>query len=311
MFKKLKFTVAILAICFSINAGSSQEKITLSSQRNDDNSITYSYEKNKPGSHVLYLDIQQISNAIPPSEFISITGYRGTLFTLKPINDKSPVNFRFSYTPLRGKLRPKPKFDFVYCLPFKNGKEIKIDEITSISESAGVQNKNPLKMFQFTTSSRVDSVFVARKGQVVEVVERHNRDYNLEYIYKQEANYVVIEHKDGTFARYDVLEKNTVVPEEGDVVFPGDFLAMAGTYDKAENKQVRFRVFYLSDLKEENFKGSRKVSDGITFHTYLNPIFMTTEGPMRLKKGDFAVSKITEKQIIEEMTKREKKKRAK
>ncbi len=291
--------------------GSSQEKITVSSERNDDNSITYSYQKLTPGSHFIYLDIQQIGNAIPPREFMTVTGRSGTLFTLKPINDKAGINFSFSYGFLRGEYNPKPDFDFVYALPFKNGKEIKVDELSNIRERAGAAKKENWKAFQFTTSSRADSVFVARKGLVVEVVEDKDRDYNLEYSFKQEANYVIIEHKDGTLAQYGVLEKNSVVPEVGDEVFPGDFLAMAGTYDKLENKQLRFWVYYLNKIDRSVLKNPRTMADGNVFYSYLNPVFLTEEGPRKLKKGDFATAVIHEDLITQEMSKRDKKKRVK
>ncbi len=297
--------------CLVPYQGFLQDKLSISSKRNDDNSITYNYEKQKPGNYLVYFNIQQISNAIPPRDRITVSGQNGTLFTLKPISEKAGINFRFTYGFLRGKYKPKPDFDFVYCLPFKNGKEIKVEELSTISERAGVSRPTNWKAFKFTTSSRSDSIFAARKGMVVEVVEKNDRDYNLEYSFKQEANYIIIEHKDGTLARYDVLEKNSVIPEEGDMVYPGDFLAMAGTYDKKENKQLRFRVFYLNQLEDEVLWGSRKISDGNSFYSHLNPIFMTVDGAHRLKKGDFTTAKINEDLVTEEMTKREKKKRAK
>lgn len=297
--------------CFLPYQGYLQENISITSKRNDDNSITYSYEKRMPGNYLVYLNVQQIGNTTAPSDRITVSGQSGTLFTLKPISEKSGIAFRFRYGFVRGKYKPKPDFDFVYCLPFKNGKEIRVDEISTISQTAGVSKPSNWKAFQFTTSSESDSVFVARKGLVVEVVEKNDPDYNLEYAYKQDANYVIIEHKDGTLARYDVLEKNSVAPEEGDMVFPGDFLAMAGTYDKKENKQLRFRVFYLNQLEDEMLWGSRKMSDGNSFYSHLNPVFMTKEGASRLKKGDFTMALINDDLITEEMTKREKKKRSK
>lgn len=308
-FKILK-CVFVISILLPLS-GLAQNKIDVKSERNEDNSITYSYEKRMPGNYLVYLQIQQVGNTIPPSDRITISGYSGTLFTLKPISDKAGIAFRFRYGYLRGKYKPKPDFDFVYTLPFKNGKEVKVDEITTVSASAGVSEPNNWKAFQFTTSSASDSVFVARKGMIVEVVENKDPDYNMEYSFKQEANYVIIEHKDGTLARYDVLEKNSVAPEEGDMVYPGDFLGMAGTYDKKENKQLRFRVYYLNKLEDEMLWGSRKMSDGNSFYSHLNPVFMTKEGATRLKKGDFTTAMINDELITEEMTKREKRKRLK
>ncbi|GGD47537.1 hypothetical protein [Muriicola marianensis] len=311
--KPIKFFSRPLLILIALLPfeGSFQDKITITSKRNDDNSITYSYQKNTPGSHFIYLDIQQIGNAIAPREFMTVSGRSGNLFTLKPINEKMGINFRFSYGYLRGEYNPKPDFDFVYALPFRNGKEIKVDELSNIRESAGAAKKGNWKAFQFTTSSRTDSVFVARKGLVVEVVEDMNRDYNQEYSFKQEANYVIIEHRDGTLARYGVLEKNSVVPEVGDEVFPGDFLAMAGTYDKLENKQLRFYVYYLNKVDKVVLNNPRTVADGNVFYSYVNPVFLTAEGLSKLKKGDFATAAISEELITQEMSKREKKKRAK
>lgn len=311
--KPIKFFSRPLLILIALLPfeGSFQDKITITSKRNDDNSITYSYQKNTPGSHFIYLNIQQIGNAIAPREFMTVSGRSGNLFTLKPINEKMGINFRFSYGYLRGEYNPKPDFDFVYALPFRNGKEIKVDELSNIRESAGAAKTGNWKAFQFTTSSRADSVFVTRKGLVVEVVEDMNRDYNQEYSFKQEANYVIIEHRDGTLARYGVLEKNSVVPEVGDEVFPGDFLAMAGTYDKLENKQLRFYVYYLNKIDKAVINNPRTVADGNVFYSYVNPLFLTAEGPRKLKKGDFATAEINEELITQEMSKREKKKRAK
>ncbi|MGB5700145.1 hypothetical protein, partial [Muriicola sp.] len=70
-------------------------------------------------------------------------------------------------------------------------------------------------------------------------------------------------------------------------------------------------VFYLNQLEDEMLWGSRKMSDGNSFYSHLNPVFMTKEGASRLKKGDFTMALINDDLITEEMTKREKKKRSK
>lgn len=97
----------------------------------------------------------------------------------------------------------------------------------------------------------------------------------------------------------------------GDAVYPTTPLAIAGSYDKKENSQLRLSVYYLDDIVENldfDEKSKEKFGSRTHLYAYINPKFLVNENEiLTLEKNKTYTATCTHDIIEEEMSKREKK----
>lgn len=155
--------------------------------------------------------------------------------------------------------------------------------------------------------SEGDTAFAARKGMVVEV--NSDKDYrtDVEVSYQSSVNSVLIEHEDGTLARYEGVSKSGMLVEEGQDVYPGTPLGTIAKYDKREQGQLRFSLYYL-DFVNPGEQASQTMKDKINYYAYIEPIFLTADGIQKLETGKSYEADITDELLMKEFTKRDKKK---
>jgi murein DD-endopeptidase MepM/ murein hydrolase activator NlpD len=86
------------------------------------------------------------------------------------------------------------------------------------------------------------SVCAARSGKVIKMVEHNNEGGgNIKFVSK--ANYVVIDHGDGTYAGYWHLEQNGALVEVGDLVKVGDKIGKSGSTGFSTMAHLHFMVY--------------------------------------------------------------------
>ncbi|ULC59367.1 M23 family metallopeptidase [Flaviramulus sp. BrNp1-15] len=305
--------LTVLCLMIFIWSGNTQNKpLDIKYKRNSDNSVSFSFTKKNPGSTYVILKFNQLTNASTNVIRRTIYGFSGNITTLKPIDPKKGIGFSYSYTFIDGDSRAKPELDFKYILPFKNDKKIAVRKLSYLGEKFGNTNPKNWTSFQFLTEPN-DTVYAARKGVVVKIVDEFNPDLVVEYNFKNESNYIVVEHEDGTFARYGVLKKNSIMVKIGRKVYPLTPLAITGSYDKPENSQLRFSVYYLDDDITELNNSKSNLTNQKHYYVFVNPVFYNGENGSATKliaNNDYIA--YCNNNIIEvEMTKREKKKRLK
>ena len=88
--------------------------------------------------------------------------------------------------------------------------------------------------------------------------------------------------------------------EEGDIVYPGTPLALAGTYD-GQKYETRIFITYkiLKQQDYEHFKES------LTSSVYIDPVFATDQGNTRLSSNQSYRAVQTDEMAKAEMNKRE------
>lgn len=114
-------------------------------------------------------------------------------------------------------------------------------------------------------------VFAMRAGQVCDT---------------DDANCILVVHKDGTFAAYMNVEDRCVFP--GDYLYPGDRMGTCG------GGRLSISIFYLDRNKIKNLKDSP--------YTHYTPYFETADGPAKLEAGTGYVSYIDSEIITNEMS---------
>ena len=311
MLKSTKKLLPLVFVFSLFQIGHTQaKKPGVTYKRNDDKSVSFAYEKSSPGSLYIILKFTQLTNSSGDLVKATVNGYRSSLTTLRPIDPKQGIGFAYGYTTLVGNLKAKPDLEFKYILPFKNGKNVKVNNLSYLGKKFGNSEPKNFRAFQFLTEPN-DTVFAIRKGIVVSVKDEFKAEDDYEFSYKSEANSITVEHEDGTLANYDVLKDHSFMVDIGDTVYPTTPLALAGTYDKVENSQLRLAIFYLDEnVKKLDYDELRKenLTNQTHFYIYVDPMFYSSQNEvLKLEMGK-TYNAISNDAIIElEMSNKEKK----
>ncbi len=292
-----------------------QTERSISYERNDDNSITFTFNNSIPESVYVVLKFDQLSNTTAGVIKKNVSGFTSELVTLFPDNPKNRIGFTsYSYRTLTGNINAKPDMNFKYALPVKSGNEIKVRNLGYLGNRFGNTEPKNWKSFQFLTKPN-DTIYAIRKGIVVKTNdgERAETREGRTYGYRNKSNSIIIEHEDGTIAKYDVLKNNSFMVNIGDTVYPSTPLAIAGSYDTDENSQLRLMIYYLDNIvKDLDFDAKSKEKFGNTTHiyAYVNPMFYVNSNGSEVRTlNDLeAYTAYCDSEIIQfEMRKREKK----
>jgi len=300
-----------LIILLSFQYSFSQNHVVLRTEINQDNGFDVFYSKDVPGNYCIYLSLTNYENTSAPEHKFIIDNAEGKLFTLKPTNKERPIRFSYKYTYKRGIPNPKVDSAFVYLLPFKNNCSVKVWYLTNLGPKYFHQEEpKNWNAFQFICS-KTDTICSARKGIVVSVVADYSTDTTHQQVsYSSNRNAIMVEHKDGTFAKYEGFDKDKIFVKPGSLVLPNQPLGLLTQYDKGGSYQLRFSVDYLIEPKFDDSSDSQEKKRRMDYN-YVNPYFQTTDGLLRLAQNKKYTTQITEDVIIKELSARELKKRNK
>lgn len=148
--------------------------------------------------------------------------------------------------------------DYTYSLPFQKGKTYIVDQ--GYNGRFSHFNENSI---DFTMPVGAE-VLAARDGVVIKVVEENNQSCP-ERSCASFNNYILVYHKDGTFAQYVHLKQNGALVKEGDVVKENDVIGYSGQTGWANGPHLHFMVF-LTRLNgsetRETLRTKFKIDDG-------------------------------------------------
>ncbi len=99
-------------------------------------------------------------------------------------------------------------------------------------------------------------ILAARGGRVIRI-KSDSDNYGLDVKLANEANYVVIDHGDGTYSEYIHLEKARVEVREGQDVKTGELLGYSGLSGCMSRPHLHFNTFKI--------KGGKGVSIPVEF----------------------------------------------
>jgi len=304
--RKIVWLILFLSFQYSF----SQNHVVLRNEINQDNGFDVFYSKDVPGNYCVYLKFTSYENTTPPENKFIIDNSEGKLFTLKPTNKERPIRFSYKYVYKRGIPNPKLDSTFVYLMPFKNNCSVKVWYLTNLGAKYFHQEEpKNWNAFQFICN-KTDTVCSTRKGIVVSVVADYSIDTTQLVTYSSNRNSILVEHKDGTFAKYEGFDKDKIFVKPGSLVLPNQPLGVLSQYDKSGTYQLRFSVDYLIEPKFDDSSDSSEKKRKMDYN-YVNPYFQTTDGQIRLAQNKKYTSQITEEAIEKELSSKELKKRHK
>jgi murein DD-endopeptidase MepM/ murein hydrolase activator NlpD len=165
---------------------------------------------------------------------------RQTTETFKVWPNEPGAKWEFSYTNYYklGSQNAKHDDSYVYQLPYAPGCAFRVTQAYGGSFSHTGSNKYAIdwKMPEGTP------VYAARGGTVVKVKDNSNTGgANIKY--DPYNNYVLIRHEDATLGHYCHLQKGSSHVRPGQVVHPGDLLALSGNTGFSSGPHLHFSVF--------------------------------------------------------------------
>ena len=308
----MKITNRLLFIFFILNIiGAKQyllsqsNNIKISVKRNDDNTVDLSYTKKQPGSYYINLEFTGLSNC-NQSDFKKVIKYKsGRLLTLKPINNKQPINFSYRVNYVQGHPNPKVDKDFIYLLPFKIGESIRIIESTSLKETYFNAKKDTNWKSFVVDRKDADTVYCMRKGIVTEIKSNYNTNPADLYKYTSKMNSIKVEHKDGTIARYIGFNKKSIFVQLGQTVYPQTQLGVLDSFNDSKYR-LYFDISYLKDIDFKNLRNRTINSENQTQH--ILPKFYSANGPILLEHNKTYSVEMNDDTLLKEFTRKERKK---
>jgi len=170
--------------------------------------------------------------------------------------------FKFNYNIYRGNIN-KVSYDlnYAYSLPFKKGFSALIGQ--GYNGSFSHQNLNAID-FNMPIGTPVTTI---RPGKVIVVVDSFNKHGNSPY-YKSFSNYIIIMHKDGTFAKYAHLKYQSAEVKAGDIVTAEKEIALSGNTGWSTGPHLHLEIYLPKAGKEQSLKTKFKIDAG-KLATYL------------------------------------------
>ncbi|MFT5676638.1 MAG: murein DD-endopeptidase MepM/ murein hydrolase activator NlpD [Paraglaciecola sp.] len=158
--------------------------------------------------------------------------------TLRSVNGnkKSKYSTNLEWTP--GNIHAKHDDGFRYLLPY--GKN---DYYPIVQGFGGGYSHRGASKYAVDIAMPIGTpVYAARGGQVVSVMEKHNKG-GASRRFAQYANYVAILHSDETTGEYYHLKQYAVAVEQGDHVLAGQFIGHSGNTGFSSLPHLHFAVY--------------------------------------------------------------------
>ncbi|MNE41039.1 Peptidase family M23 [compost metagenome] len=272
------------------------QPIKITTEKNDESTVTFWCENTSNIVYSVKIKFSQLGDYINTNgEYIAeVKPGRSRILELKPKVNPSNLSYSFSYFYSKGKYSSKPDSNFIYLLPIAANKQVEIYPITYIGNMVGKENNTFfMQGFRFAQN---DTLCAVRSGVVSEINTSGivSSDY-----YSSNRNFIEIEQRDGSVATYVILDKLNPMIKVGERVIAGQAI---GFLQANDNKpKVNLRIDYLDGSKLEKEQALPYIN--------IRPKFLTDNGIQFLTIKQNYKSIHSEEIIIQEMSKKELKKR--
>lgn len=292
----MKRIVTIVALLLSFSA-SAQKAFEVKSERLEDKSVRLWAEKSYVGKVTVALTFKKLENTSLYGDGIyTVESANLNLERLRPIDADSHIGYSYSYRWFYGDVEAEADTTFVYRLPVSTQKLTQARNVVDMfTHYLKNENRNvPVASFDVEPT---DTIYAARKGVVVKIDKNASQqDQQLES--STERAYVQVEHADGSWALYRMLNPNSILVEVGQTVYPDTPIGFPWSFDGE-------RYLFFFSVLDHVWTDRGVKSDYKRFV----PLFKTDLGVTHLRHGVEYRAVVDEELIEHEMSSREKKRR--
>ena len=159
-----------------------------------------------------------------------------TFLTLRPEDESRGIGYNYSVCCFYGRIDPQVDTTVIYRMPCTTRRPVRVLRAREVLDSGlPAAERRPLG-YSFLLE-RGDTVYAMRRGVVARIVRPDapaGEDPSLRYTSRRTN--VVVEHPDGSQARYACFQDGELLVAEGDEVWPGTPIGLAGSYDGRQYK---------------------------------------------------------------------------
>lgn len=219
----------------------SRNSVILSAESNGVGGYEFEAENLNPYRVTLSIDFESLNNLTPSARlplFIEIPGRsKKKVLELSRISSSAGVDYRSSYGWVRGSAFAVHQDDYLYKLPFYKGSNVNVSQ-----GYHGDTSHKGLSAYAVDFPVPVGTpVYAAREGTVVGADGSSNYG-GASPEYRKYANYVIIEHSDGTMGNYYHLKQGGAVAKIGQKVAKGDLIGYSGNTGYSSGPHLHFSV---------------------------------------------------------------------
>jgi murein DD-endopeptidase MepM/ murein hydrolase activator NlpD len=219
----------------------SRNSVIITADATSSGAIEFEAENLNPYRVTLTLDFERISNLktsihLPLS--IELAGYsKKKILALDRIDSTKGVNYKSSYGWVRGSPFVKHNDEYVYGLPFSKGSTVRVSQGYN-----GDTSHKGLSAYAIDFPLPIGTPIYAARDGIIVGVEVSNTFGGPSPEYRPYANYVVVEHDDGTMGNYYHLKQGGTAVKIGDKVTKGQLIAYSGNTGYTTAPHLHFSV---------------------------------------------------------------------
>ena len=280
-----KATIAAALMLAALPLAAQQPGVRVTARNAADNSLAFDAAITGYGTFTIRLAVADIRNhAGDDALTVTVTtgNEGGEILSIAPQDAARPVTADFSWDWINGTLDATPDLGFIYRLPIAAGKSTAVRSLTPAEAGMMRDNIADFRMWEFAME-RNEPVFAIRKGMVI-----HVEGYDAENG-QAGGGTIIVEHADGTQARYASLRSGSALVAPGDTIFPDTPIALAGEL-RSGGYGVQVGLYrYASNRNTALYPHMMAQTE------FINPLFMTATGNGLLTDGQRATAKTTKK----------------
>lgn len=219
----------------------SRNSVMITADVNPSGGVEFEAENLNPYRVTLTLDFETITNLQSSSRIpltVELIGYsKKKILVLNRIDRTKAVDYRSTYGWVRGSPFVKHNDDYVYALPFAKGANVRVSQ----GYNGDTSHKGLSAYAIDFPLPQGTPIYAAREGIVVGA-EVSNTIGGASPEYRQYANYVIVEHNDGTMGNYYHLKQGGTAVRIGDKVAKGQLIAYSGNTGYTTAPHLHFSV---------------------------------------------------------------------
>lgn len=242
------FVFALTLSVFSLNLfGGEQKLIKITTTKTE--GVTQFFVENLQFADVtvtIDLELKNLtSSASAPFTATIPPRQKQEVFTLNPTEPTEDSSWSYTYYATWGNLSVQHDDSYMYQLPYSPGVSFPVSQgfHGKYSHHGGDCYSIDFKMPEGSP------IHAAREGLIVGIKDDSNIGGSNKK-FEWDANYILIQHPDGTLGHYVHLQKNGVKVKIGDTVHAGQFIGLSGNTGHSTGPHLHFAVFKAQTGKQ-------------------------------------------------------------